>query len=144
MPFFGGRSLLMARDPFCRREISFVGGRSLLSAGDPSLLSVSVWVSAKFGTCTGVSLNGTLIEDKLRTFTHFIFNKCPIYTHDGASVKFSTNSHATDYIAFVGGRPFCWREIPFVGGRSLLLAGDLFCWREIPFVNLTLILSIAM
>jgi hypothetical protein len=29
--------------------------------------------------------------------THFIFNKCPIYTHDGASSKFSTNSHETDY-----------------------------------------------
>jgi hypothetical protein len=27
---------------------------------------------------------------------HFSFNKCPIYTHDGASAKFSTNSHATD------------------------------------------------
>jgi hypothetical protein len=29
--------------------------------------------------------------------THFIFNKSPIYTHDGASAKFSTNSHETDY-----------------------------------------------
>jgi hypothetical protein len=29
--------------------------------------------------------------------THFIFNKCPIYTHDGANAKFSTNSHETDY-----------------------------------------------
>jgi hypothetical protein len=28
---------------------------------------------------------------------HFSFNKCPIYTHDGASAKFSTNSHETDY-----------------------------------------------
>ncbi len=27
----------------------------------------------------------------------FIFNKVPIYTHDGASAKFSTNSHETDY-----------------------------------------------
>ncbi len=27
---------------------------------------------------------------------HFSFNKCPIYTHDGASAKFSTNSHETD------------------------------------------------
>jgi hypothetical protein len=27
---------------------------------------------------------------------HFIFNKCPIYTHDGASAKFSTNSQETD------------------------------------------------
>jgi hypothetical protein len=35
------------------------------------------------------------------TFTlesmHFIFNKCPIYTDDGTSAKFSTNSHETDY-----------------------------------------------
>ncbi len=29
--------------------------------------------------------------------THIIFNKSPIYTHDGASVNFSTNSHVTDY-----------------------------------------------
>ncbi len=26
----------------------------------------------------------------------FIFNRCPIYTHDGASAKFSTNSQETD------------------------------------------------
>ncbi len=58
-------------------------------------------VSAKFGTCTVVSVNGTLVEAKLCTFTleytHFIFNMCPIYTHDGASAKFSINSHKTDY-----------------------------------------------
>jgi hypothetical protein len=35
--------------------------------------------------------------------THFIFNICPIYTHDGASAKFSTNSQETDYSAAVGG-----------------------------------------
>ncbi len=60
-----------------------------------------LWVSAKFGTCTVVSLNGTLVEDKMRRFkgecAHFSFNKCPIYTHDGAGAKFSTNSHETDY-----------------------------------------------
>jgi hypothetical protein len=48
-----------------------------------------------------VSVNGTLFEAKMWTFTlestHFIFNKCPIYNHDGASAKFSTNSHETDY-----------------------------------------------
>jgi hypothetical protein len=27
---------------------------------------------------------------------HFRFIKCPIYTHDGASVKYNTNSHETD------------------------------------------------
>jgi hypothetical protein len=27
---------------------------------------------------------------------HFSFNKCLIYTHDGASAKFNTNSHKTD------------------------------------------------
>jgi hypothetical protein len=46
-----------------------------------------------------MSVNGTLVEAKLCTFTlesmHFIFNKCPIYT--SASAKFSTNSHETDY-----------------------------------------------
>ncbi len=58
-----------------------------------------VWVSVKFGTCTVVSVNGTL-EDKMRRFkgecAHFRFNKCPIYTQDGASSKYSTNSHETD------------------------------------------------
>ncbi len=60
-----------------------------------------VWVSAIFSTCTVVSVNETRVEDKLCTFTlestHFIFNKCPIYTHDGASAKFSINSRETDY-----------------------------------------------
>ncbi len=43
---------------------------------------------------------GTLVEDKMRGFKveceHFSFNKCPIYAHDGASAKFSTNSQETD------------------------------------------------
>ncbi len=48
-----------------------------------------------------MSVNGTLVDDKMCTFTlestHFIF-RFPIYTHDdGASAKFSTNSHETDY-----------------------------------------------
>ncbi len=47
-----------------------------------------------------MSVNGTLVEDKMRRFkgecAYFSFNKCPIYTHDGASAKFSTNSHETD------------------------------------------------
>ena len=47
-----------------------------------------------------MSANGTLVEDKMRGFkgecAHFSFNKYPIYTHDGASAKFSTNSHETD------------------------------------------------
>ncbi len=58
-----------------------------------------LWVSAKFGTCTVVSINGTLVEAKMFTFTlestHFIFNWCPIYPHDGASAKFSTNPPLT-------------------------------------------------
>ncbi len=33
--------------------------------------------------------------------TYFIFNKRPIYTHAGASAKFSTNSHETDYSAVI-------------------------------------------
>ncbi len=60
-----------------------------------------LWVSAKFGTCTVVSVNRTLVEAKMCTFTlestHFIFNKCPIFTHDNASAKFSPNSPETDY-----------------------------------------------
>jgi hypothetical protein len=59
-----------------------------------------LWVSSKFGTCTVVSVFGTLVEDKMRRFkgeyAHFSFSKCHIYTHDGASANFSTNSHETD------------------------------------------------
>ncbi len=47
-----------------------------------------------------MSVNETLVEDKLRGFkgecAHFSFNKCPIYIHDGASAKFSTNSQETE------------------------------------------------
>ncbi len=57
-------------------------------------------VSAKFGTCTVVSVNGTLVEDKMLRFKgecgQFSFNKCLIYTHDGASATFSTNSREMD------------------------------------------------
>jgi hypothetical protein len=61
-----------------------------------------VWVSANFGSCTVVSVNGTLVEDKMRKFkgecANFNFNKkCPIYTHDRASAKFTINSHEADY-----------------------------------------------
>jgi hypothetical protein len=48
-----------------------------------------------------MSVNGTIVEDKMRRFkgecAHFSFKKCPIYTYDGASVKFSTNSQETNY-----------------------------------------------
>jgi hypothetical protein len=47
-----------------------------------------------------VRVTGTLVEDKMRRFKgeceHFSFNKCPIYTHDGASAKFSPNSQEMD------------------------------------------------
>jgi hypothetical protein len=48
-------------------------------------------------------VNGAVVEDKMRRFkgecAHFSLKKCPIYSHDGASNKFSTNSHETDYSA---------------------------------------------
>jgi hypothetical protein len=54
-----------------------------------------------------VRVNGTLVEDKMRRFKgeceHFLFNKCPIYTHDGASAKFSTNSQEMDNSGGGGG-----------------------------------------
>ncbi len=59
-----------------------------------------LWISAKFVTCTVVGVNGSLVEDKMRIFksesAQFSFIKCPIYTHDGASAKFITNSQETD------------------------------------------------
>ncbi len=46
-----------------------------------------------------MSVNGKLVEDKIRRIKcAFYFNNCPIYTQDGASAKFSTNSHETDNI----------------------------------------------
>ncbi len=55
-----------------------------------------VSISAKFDTCPVGGLNGTLVEDKIRTFLgdcdDFSFiHKCPIWTHDSTSAKFSTN-----------------------------------------------------
>ncbi len=47
-----------------------------------------------------MSVNGTLVEDKMRRFKgecpHFSFNTCPINAHDGASAKFSPNSQETN------------------------------------------------
>ncbi len=47
-----------------------------------------------------MSVNGTLVEDKMGRFkgecAHFSCNKCSIYILDGASAKFSTNSQETD------------------------------------------------
>ncbi len=52
-------------------------------------------VSTKFGTCTVVSENGTLVKAKMCTFTleckYFIFNKCPIFIHVSSSAKSSTS-----------------------------------------------------
>ncbi len=91
----------------CRKKID-------VSVCTPTVLSQAhtvirlLWVSAKFDTCTVVSVNGTPVEAKLCTFTlestHFIFNLCPIYNHDGASAKFRTNSQETDYSACTEGR----------------------------------------
>ncbi len=61
--------------------------------------------SAKFGTCTVVSVNGTLVEDKMRRFkgacAHFSFNKCAIYTHDGASAKFLALTHTKRITVYI-------------------------------------------
>jgi hypothetical protein len=46
-------------------------------------------VSAKFGTCTVVNVNGTLVENKILRlnieWAPFSFNKYPMYAHDSAS-----------------------------------------------------------
>ncbi len=63
-------------------------------------------------------VNGTLVEDKMRRFKgeceHFSFNKCPIYTHDGASANFSTNSQEMDNSAARIQRK-TWCMGPFAG-----------------------------
>ncbi len=74
------------------------------SAVNGYTVSCFLWVSAKLGTCTVVNVNGTQVEDKMCRFmggyAPFRFNRCPIYTHDGASAKFSTNSQETDNSVF--------------------------------------------
>jgi hypothetical protein len=61
-----------------------------------------VWVSAKFGTFTVVSVNGALVEAKNANIHPWIFafylqQVLPIYTYDGASVKSGTILRETDY-----------------------------------------------
>jgi hypothetical protein len=64
----------------------------------------------KFGTCTVVRVNGTLVEDKLLRFeglgSDFSLKKCPFETHDCASAKFSTNSQETDNSVHTHCNPF--------------------------------------
>ncbi len=58
-----------------------------------------VWFSAKFGTCTVVSVNGTLVEDKCmdsRVNVHILASKSVPFTLTTVSAKFSTNSQETD------------------------------------------------
>ncbi len=68
---------------------------------DPCNAIRFLWISSKFDTCNVVSVNGTLVEDKMRRIksecAHFSFSKCHIYTDDDARANFSTNSHETDY-----------------------------------------------
>ncbi len=44
------------------------GGEGGRGSGRESTVNRFVWVSAKFGTCTVVSVNGTLVDDKMRRF----------------------------------------------------------------------------
>jgi hypothetical protein len=72
------------------------GGSSWSNVGLPCTVIRFVRVSAILDTCTVVSVNGTLVKDKMSRFNgecaHKSCNKSPIYTHDGASAIFSTNS----------------------------------------------------
>ena len=94
---------ILPRDSPRKSYFSTHSWRSLLLSDLNFIYTVNrfVWVCVKFGTCTVVGVNWTLVEAKMFTFTlestHFIFKKCPIYTHDGASAKFRPNSQETDY-----------------------------------------------
>ncbi len=67
-----------------------------------------VRVSAKLGTCTVLSVNGTLVEAKMSTFTLELYafrlqQVSHLHSYDSASAKFRTNSHETDYsVDFLG------------------------------------------
>ncbi len=57
-------------------------------------------------------VNGTIGEDTMLGFkgecAQFSFNQCLIYTHDGASAKFSTNAHEMDNsVQYVSFHPLC-------------------------------------
>jgi hypothetical protein len=79
-----------------------------------------VRVSTKLGNCTVVSVNVTPVEEKMCTFIPLnqrilSLTSAPytvLYTHDGASAKFSTNSHGTDYSA--GLMSACTRGIAYI------------------------------
>ncbi len=61
--------------------------------------------------------------------THFIFNKCPIYTHDAASAKFSTNSQETDLQCTV------MQQLPFYSSSfHLLLSSNLHLYQLFIFI----------
>ncbi len=57
-----------------------------------------------------MSVDGTLVSDKMRRFkgecAHLRFNQCLIYNHYGANAKFNTNSHETDYSAWMSVVPW--------------------------------------
>ncbi len=58
-----------------------------------------LWVSAKFGTCTVVSVHGALVESKMCTFTlestHFIFHKCPFTLMTAQVLNLELTLHGT-------------------------------------------------
>ncbi len=56
-------------------------------------------------------------------YAQFSFNKCSIYTHDGASAKFSTNSHETDNSVATKYRHFVKKFI-FMFLKTLALCPD--------------------
>jgi hypothetical protein len=66
-----------------------------------------------------VSVNGTLVEDKMRRFKgeceHFSFKKCPLCTHNGASAKCSTNSQEMDKVNIED--PFVKKGLEFYYSR---------------------------
>jgi len=51
---------------------------------------------------------------------HFILNKGPIYTHDCASAKFSTNSNETDYIVEMLLQTILMSYLPMTGVTNWL------------------------
>jgi hypothetical protein len=82
-----------------------------------------------------VSVNGTQVEDKMRTFkgecAQFSFNRCPVYTHDGASAKFSTSSQETNNSVETkadGLRQFCCEKNPMKNSEWEALDKKIFLY----------------
>ncbi len=113
-----------------------------------TVISRELAVSAKFCTCTVVSVNGTLVEDKMHRFkgecAHFNFKKCPIYTDNGASAILLLCWGATQLYNMLLHTAYCriiYFGAPYSGLRVYVIRSsitDFMCLRPAMWMNWSL------